>query len=236
MKNAFAVPAIASLSLMVHARTDLQPQQPKNVTIAFLPEGSSSDCAGSADAISFSTGMVPVSGICFNLDELFAPNNTLNSTGYYNYTGNLWAVPGPISYTLENSEAFDVATNYSRIWYRQTNMTGNGESGSGDAAIALNIYPGRDCTIDRPGGRDAPPSTPIWPFYGWTCQSAEDGQCRTTGHTIKSIMVNDASGINARDWQDKCWDFAEQGGTNGLETASVWLLLLGLAATLMIVA
>ncbi|CAK1367924.1 unnamed protein product [Cercospora beticola] len=171
--------------------------------------------------------MAPSDGICFNLEDLFASNNTLNSTGYYNYTGNLYAVPWPISYSLTNIEAFDASANYSNIRYQQTNATGNGESGSGDAVIALQIYPARNC-------RDAPPEAPLSAFYGWSCQSEEEGQCRTAEYSVKSIMISDASSINAREWQDKCWDFAQGGGANGLERSSVWMLLLGsVAAALM---
>ena len=161
--------------------------------ITLSPEDSSSDCAAVPDprAVSFSTSVAPATSYCYNLDELFAPNNTGR---------HLTVSGGPLSYTLTNSDSYDFSANYSRLRYHQTNRTGNGDSGAGqNAAIALNVYPDRDCRTDRPGGDDAPPDTPIWNFYGWSCQSAEDGQCRTTEYAIKSLLSNDASGINERD-------------------------------------
>ncbi|KAI5362169.1 hypothetical protein Slin15195_G058200 [Septoria linicola] len=167
MKNYLSMVALGLSTSMVKAQIEVQPQ---NLTITLWPDDSSSDCAAAPDAhaVSFSTSVAPATSYCYNLDELFAPNNTLLSNGYYNYTGRHLTVSGGLlSYTLTNSNSYDFSANYSRLRYHQTNRTGNGDSGAGqNAAIALNVYPDRDCRTDRPGGDDAPPDTPIWNFYG----------------------------------------------------------------------
>ncbi|KEQ73139.1 hypothetical protein M436DRAFT_47021, partial [Aureobasidium namibiae CBS 147.97] len=90
---------------------------------------------------------------------------------------------------------FDASANYSRILYRQQNVTQPQEGQ--DAARLLEVFSGRDC-VQINFSAEA-----LYPILGWSCQSPENGSCYQTNYTIQSFLVVSASKVNGG--SGKCW-------------------------------
>ncbi|CZT22320.1 uncharacterized protein RCC_08189 [Ramularia collo-cygni] len=187
----------------------------QNLTVSFFKEGSianeDSNACPDTESVTFSTGSVPYSSenICYNLHELFAPNNTEN-----NYPAN------SLSYTLSNIQAWDPTANYSRIRYAQSNATTEDQSGE-DAALYFQTYNDLGCKLNRAPGSKFP--NPILPWIGWSCQSSSDGgDCYTVPYAIKSFRMGDASWTNSL---GQCMNAAIAGTGNRGREISAWGLV-----------
>ncbi|CAK1367621.1 unnamed protein product [Cercospora beticola] len=110
---------IFSLLLTCHAQNGQLRGQ--NLTVSFGPDDGA-ECPNAEDpaSLTFHTGSIPLGDICYNLDEVFSPLNTLNASGYHDYPGILWSASNaPIQYFLVNPSAYSTSTNYSKIRYSQ---------------------------------------------------------------------------------------------------------------------
>jgi hypothetical protein len=205
------------------------------VTLAFSSDAVDGCPNDDKSAPTFSTGTIPDNGraFCFNLNELFASNNTLGSTGQYNYTGDADRYYDPISevsYTLSNPTRWNPKTNYSHIRYTQRNVTDDGESEEGGyAAMTITLYPAQGCQQDRAPGTEFP--APILPWFGWNCQSSESGDCRTLPYNVKSFALGDAS---TRMDYGRCWTFATYGEGSRVAVACWWSVAVSVMVMMMV--
>lgn len=174
-------------------------------------------CEPSTNHPGFTMNHVPMPRIlseraCYNLADLFAPNFTrgqrlprrLNTTNATNATISNANAPNTTNGTIStakgsnrlnisvlNSAAFTFPTNYSRIWYQQTNESMDGATAPGEmAARLLTVYSDRDCRQSR---WYPPKELELAPVYSWTCQSEAAGECYSTPEEIQSFHISSAA-------------------------------------------
>lgn len=195
----------------------------QNLTVTFSEE-SASECPAkdSTTGISFSTYNIPPQTTCYNLATLFSSNSTSGHTvGNETYSVNQ-------TYTLYNQDLYSSSTNYSRIRYQQVNETGDIGSGE-DAAIFFTVWSGLDCEQaangpDQLGGQ---------PYYVWTCQSEEAGDCYTVPISIQSFSIGRVS--TTYSYADKCFEAEERGAAGRAEAAKFGLFAAVLVAMYLVV-
>jgi hypothetical protein len=149
---------------------------------------------------------------CYNLADLFVPNfsrgqrlperpntiNALNATisnaNAPNTTnGTISTATGfnRLHLSVLNAASFTFPTNYSRIWYQQTNESMDGTTAPGEmAARLLTVYTVRDCRQSR---GYPPKELELAPVYSWTCQSEASGECFSTPEEIQSFHISSAA-------------------------------------------
>jgi hypothetical protein len=180
----------------------------QNLTLRFFTTSQADSCdyGSSSQALTFTTGSVPIVSKCFELADLFNGNA---SSGFVNQTWNqpnVWGEAG-IHWTLTNKDAFDASANYSSILYRQSSLSPNNDGQkSGDPAnIRATIYPGERCTEKDPNDNS---TEGLLPWYGFGCFSEEKGRCGTTPYNIVSFRIT--PGVEDKE-KNTCWDFARNG-------------------------
>ncbi|KAK5636139.1 hypothetical protein RRF57_011851 [Xylaria bambusicola] len=174
-----------------------------NLTLTFYPEEDNTCSGDDSKAISFTTSSYPVSQSCFNLDEIFTRNST---GGIRNQSSSTITAPNDqgIRWAIINAQAWDPTGNYSHVKYEQLNTLGKNEDDDATyASRRVNIYNGEDCLqVASSNGED------VAPWFGWTCHSSSDDNCRTSPFNIKSFIIIP---IDDDDRDGKCLDFAEEG-------------------------
>ncbi|CZT22321.1 uncharacterized protein RCC_08190 [Ramularia collo-cygni] len=205
-----------------------------NLTVSFFPEGNidneNTTTCPSTEPVTFSTGSLPIErrSVCFNLPDLFASNNTLNSSGIYNYIGrDGYSIPTNVSYTLTNAQAWDPTANYSRIRYTQTNGS---EDQRGELAAGMfQTYPGLGCVEEGIPGLDV--NETLNPWIRWSCQSSPGGDCHTVPYRIKSFLW--LSSAN-RAGDEECVDAGVYGNAGSRMVVRngwpIWVAMVGLLA------
>ena len=117
-----------------------------------------------------------------------------------------------ISWGVYDAGAYDASANYSRILYRQKNVTGPAEEGK-DAADLLEVFPGRDCVQTNSSAES------VYPILGWSCQSSEGGSCYQTPYAIQSFLVVSAAEVNQG--SGKCWVASTGDAVESMRRSSV---------------
>jgi hypothetical protein len=144
---------------------------------------------------------------CYNLADLFAPNfsrgqrlperlnttNAINASAPNTTNGTISTAKGSnrLNLLVLNAASFTFPTNYSRIWYQQTNESMDGTTAPGEmAARLLTVYTVRDCRQSR---GYPPKELELAPVYSWTCQSEASGECFSTPEEIQSFHISSAA-------------------------------------------
>jgi hypothetical protein len=178
---------------------------------------------GSTSLLTFTTSSVPPSYQCFNIKELFADAQSQRA-GSRNETSPISYPYEVIDWVVSNTEPFDSSRNYSQISYLQQNTTDPQEGEIG--TLLFEVFKGQDCT-STPSSSET-----IFPWFGWTCQSPDNGSCSTAPYTVGSFKVGSAAGLSSR--KGKCWAAAYQGSAAGksgstMKTIAIAFVTLGLA-------
>lgn len=175
------------------------------MTVSFTtPGGTDCEVDTSSFDLTFTTSSIPPTHQCFNLEDL------LNTTESQQSGSRLEQSPGSsqpyeaINWVVYNSDTFSAEQNYSRVGYLQRNVS-SPEEGE-DGARLFEVFSGRDCVATNSS------DNAIYPWYGWTCQSPEEGSCLTVSYSVASFQVASAWEISSRG--DKCWTAAYQGAAN----------------------
>lgn len=130
---------------------------------------------------------------CFNISDLFGGNS---SSGFQNATSRIYdsdgkvIQPNGVAWQLSNMDQYDDKANYSRTWYEQRNITDAKEGG--DASWVFYVYAFPNC--EQLGPTEAEPEENPW--FETSCQTGNDGQCRTTPRQIRSFGINQAVNYN----------------------------------------
>ena len=186
------------------------------MTLRFFPDGQEDTCSygDSSNALTFTTGSIPILSHCFNFAELFGRNSTrgfVNQTGNLAYPDNAHGREAGIAWQLDNADSFDPQANYSKVLYRQhVSNAGDDRYEPGSYAYRrVNVYGGLDCTDG--GLRDRE----ILDWYGFNCWSESDGSCGTTPYSIASFTVQPGSFDDEDEQKGKCLVFAQMGAAAG---------------------
>jgi len=172
-------------------------------------QDASCDFGSSNQALTFTTGDVPVVSYCFDFDDIFGGNAT---SGFVNQSHNqplVWGEAG-IYWSISNTNAYDASANYSSVLYRQSisnPITDEQEIGE-SAAIRTTIYPGKRCSERDPNDNS---TQGLLPWYGFGCLSEEKGRCGTTPYSIASFRITPPHPEG-----QKCWDFARYGQSSAV--------------------
>ncbi|KAI1174577.1 hypothetical protein F4777DRAFT_381122 [Nemania sp. FL0916] len=192
--------------LALLASTRLVAAQSLNLTLTFYLDEDNTCSGNDSKAISFTTSSYPAEQECFNLREIFADNST---GGFRNTSSAIHISPSDVNirWAITNSEAWDPNGNYSHIKYEQPEPTLQDDDNhrAVRSSRRVNIYNGDSCLqTSNPDDTED-----LLPWFGWTCSSSEDDQCRTAPYNIRSFVVipivDDADG--------KCLDFALYGAS-----------------------
>ncbi|KAI0521120.1 hypothetical protein F5B22DRAFT_39265 [Xylaria bambusicola] len=195
---------ILGTGLALLASTQLVAAQSLNLTLTFYPDEDNTCSGDDSKAITFTTASYPTSQSCFNLGEIFARNST---GGFRNSS----VVPTPndegIRWAITNAQAWDPAGNYSHVKYEQLNSVGMDEDDDATyASRRVNIYNGEDCLQVRYADDD---DGDLAPWFGWTCHSSSDDNCRTTPYSIESFIIIPFDEDDRE--KGKCLTFTEEG-------------------------
>lgn len=184
----------------------------QNLTVTFhsanTAEGEGCSFSNPSTSLLFTTSSIPITYQCFNLDSLFSTRNTSQTTGSRNESiaGSRDPVES-ITWTTEQADAYLPHRNYSQVTYSSRNISEPEEGAEG--SWLFEVFNGRDCHATN----DTAEGESLAPWIGWTCQSAEGGECTTVPFSVASFHVGGASVINARD--GKCWNAAYLGAAPG---------------------
>jgi hypothetical protein len=169
---------------------------------------------------------VPPSYQCFNISKLFADAQS-QQAGSRNETSPLSYRPyQAIDWVVSNAEPFDPSRNYSQISYLQQNTTDPQEGKFG--GFLFEVWEGQDCAT-TPSSNET-----IFPWFGWTCQSPENGSCSTVPYSAGSFKVGSAAGFSSRKGYGKCWDGLNSNSATGrtgpaMTAVAIAFVTLGLA-------
>ncbi|KAF2649955.1 hypothetical protein K491DRAFT_609738, partial [Lophiostoma macrostomum CBS 122681] len=181
----------------------------QNLTLRFFENSEYNTCSysNSSDVLTFTTFSIPLLSHCFDFSDLFGGNAT---QGFVNQTGNLdskihLAYEPGIHWQLENMNKYDPTKNYSKILYRQHNYSSSEDSEPGRYADRkVNLYGGENCTELSPNK-----TTGLYPWFGLSCWSEDEGSCGTIPYDIASFAVQ--PGPEDSDKDGTCMVFAEEG-------------------------
>lgn len=195
------------------------------MTIRFFQESQDDSCSfdDTSSALAFTTSSIPVIQHCFNFEDLMSGNA---SQGFVNQTGNLGAGSWNdgdkgIYWTLQNHDSYDPSRNYSSVLYRQHITNPGDKQHPGEySRVRVNLYGGENCTQKDPNS-----NTTLFPWYGFSCWSEDQGSCGTMPFRVASFYVFPAP--RQEDQQGKCWVFAEEGaGTSVYRSSQATLIAL----------
>ncbi|KAK5173154.1 uncharacterized protein LTR77_003276 [Saxophila tyrrhenica] len=184
-----------------------------NLTISFnTPGDAGCGAKDSSNALTFTTGSIPPSRQCFNIEELFRGNESQSQGSRIEHSAGSSEPYEAILWVVYKANQFRPGLNYSQISYLQRN-TSSPEEGK-DAARLFEVYSGRDCIAsDSSDGS-------VHPWFGWTCQGPIDGSCSTVPYSVASFQVGSAWEINSRGG-GQCWDAALKGAAAGRDRVAV---------------
>lgn len=226
--NKLSLLAAAPLLALAQAQTGSS-----QFNAAFFPTADEATCQeGDLDAaLVFSTTDVPRAFTCFNLTDLFSGRR---DSGFQNDSkadspdvgqDDDSAPPKGVEWELWNRDAFDAGTNYTNVWFRQQNLTGDAEEG-GAGRWVFYTYAFEDC--EQVGGDDFEPDE--YPWFESSCQTAKEGSCQTLPQTVKSFALGPADNYN--EMHGGCEAWAEMGAAPQLAPRgpAVAALAAGIAA------
>lgn len=183
----------------------VNPNYQTNLTVSFYPDSDETSCKANdtTSSILFTTATIPHEGFCYNISTLFTQPS---SFGFRNGSSRPGLFPPPMRrrdrdqpdsgmyWRLENQANYDSAANYSHIWFRQHNLSG--EAG-GPAPWLFSVFPEEDCHAREEEE----------PFYVTTCATEDGGTCRTVPYGVKSFRVFTGALVN----EDKCAEWRVNG-------------------------
>ena len=160
------------------------------MTISFFDIGKQEQCESGdvKNAITLTANTIPTEYTCFNVSDIFSSNA---STGFQNdtYGDSLRGAPEPrgVFYLLKNMDAYDKDANYTNIWWKNVNDTG--DIGDGDSSRwVIHTYAFDDC--EQVGLHDE--EYDYYPWYTASCQTGSDGKCQMAPKAIKSFAIASA--------------------------------------------
>lgn len=205
-----------------------------NLTVAFFPTGTSEEAYCEANdptnAISLTTDTVPTHFVCFNLTDLFTQ---ANNTGTQN--GSKWSsgdVYQGVNYTLHNQRSYNLAANYTNVWYRQRKLVWADPDDSKpgkEADWVLYMYAFEDCYHSN-GDLDYDE----WPWYETSCLTEQSGECRQVLKPIKSFAIGPAADYNRGHGGCEVWARLGDGPSMWNRQTATLLVITALMATFLV--
>ncbi|OAQ59392.1 hypothetical protein VFPPC_10451 [Pochonia chlamydosporia 170] len=181
-----------------------------NFTVAFFPHSQSDSCNANdiSKAITLTTSTRPNAYTCFNMSDIFTRNS---STGFQKTTNQQYGNrtgdplnPNGISWLLHNQNLYDPKANYSHTWLKLADGSGAQEGKRSHWNFYQYTLP--NCEQIRLGDETHGADTP-WSMI--SCQTSEDGLCKTTPYPIGSFAIYNSGDPDSD--KGKCRNWVQYG-------------------------
>ncbi|UKZ54086.1 hypothetical protein TrVGV298_007892 [Trichoderma virens] len=183
------------------------------LTVAFFPESQGDSCQAKdiSKAITLTTYTIPSAYTCFNMSDIFTMNS---STGFQmTQDQRFWKLKdhtNGIAWELFNQDLYDERANYTHTWLRMRKPTVNQDGKRSLWRYYQYTLP--DCRDVRIGHEDSDDV----PFSWVSCQTSEDGLCKSAAYPIGSFAIYN-TGDEGDDYDCDNWTQFGAGGYGGNE-------------------
>ncbi|KAH7363450.1 hypothetical protein B0T11DRAFT_298708 [Plectosphaerella cucumerina] len=205
--------ALGALSILAQDFSD----ENSNFTFTLYPSDAGDTCEeGGKGGLTLTTRTVPRVLTCIDVEAMFSSNNR---TGFLNDTSSHLVTdpdgfdesrlppPGIDFYIPSGLGDYNASKNWTNLWFRQRNATGDGETEEGELGRwIITTYANNECIRTN---------VTETPWYETSCQTDEEGQCESVSYSIKSIGMRPFDGKNG-DFADGCQEWGRVGAAASL--------------------